>query len=92
MVDHGQVEQREVLAQGRAAQLVRRLEGPLTGVVEVAAEGGRVRRREVDGDVAHERHLVMVTVVPSPTIDTSSNSLINRRAPGSPRPRPSPVA
>ena len=36
----------------------------------------------------HGRHLIMVTVVPVPTSLTTSNSSINLRAPGSPKPRP----
>jgi len=36
----------------------------------------------------HGRHLIMVIVVPVPTSLTTSNSSINRRAPGNPSPRP----
>src|SRR5689334_22530863 len=39
----------------------------------------------------HGFHRTMVTQVPTPTVDSSSNSLTRRRAPGRPRPRLPPV-
>src|SRR5579872_6642825 len=44
-----------------------------------------------DGIGSHRIHLVATTEVPTPTLDWMAKSSINRRVPGSPRPKPLPV-
>lgn len=73
--------------------------GALLGEADPSGQrhGGASRRGHLAG-LAHgiggsevQRHLRIVTRVPSPTRESMANSLERRRAPDRPSPRPSPV-
>src|SRR5688572_19722538 len=60
---------------------------PDAAYLELTLDG--VQRREswgANGRDGHAFHRTMVTHVPTPTVDLSSNSFTSRRAPGSPIP------
>src|SRR3954471_18562069 len=57
-----------------------------------AALGHRAGDSRTTSSGSRSRHLRIVTVVPWPSFVSMSNSSISRRLPGSPRPRPLPVA
>src|SRR3954471_23289677 len=57
-----------------------------------AALGHRAGDSRTTSSGSRSRHLRIVTVVPWPSFVSMSNSPISRRRPGSPRPRPLPVA